>query len=232
MYNIYSILPNDVKNNNKGIKAHKDKEFDKAIEFFDKVKDYNIKNFNKGASSYKKQDYDDALNAFSSSLNSKNSKHKLNSLYNLGNSYFKLDKINEAISSYQEALDLCINDSKSIGEAYCKEMIDKIKNNMEYVFKINEENKENNQQENKEDEKNEEEKEKQNKDQKQDENKEESNTERSQNDDKDQQEDKKNISKEQARQLLNIINEADKNIQKELLKEKSRDTNRTGAKEW
>jgi len=223
---IYSILPKDIRNNNNGINSFNNNDYDKALEYFDTLNKYDVKNFNKGTSYYKKQDYDNALSYFLKSLSTKDAKTKLNSLYNMGNTFFKQNKINDALRYYQEALDLCSKNNNDIGQSYCKEMIDKIKNNMEYVFNINEENK--NQEEEKQDDKNQD---GDNKDKENDTNTD-MNKQAANSDDIDKNIDQKNISKDQARQILNIINNNDKEIQKKLLKQDQETPSARGLKNW
>lgn len=229
----YSLLPDDVKNNNKGIKSFKNNDYEKALEYFEAVDKFDIKNFNKGTSFYKKENYDDALSSFSKSLATGNNKTKLNSLYNMGNTLFKQNKIAEALRSYQEALDLCSNNHNELDQAYCKEMTDKIQNNMEYVFRAKEENK--NQQDKKED--NDKKDKEDDKNQDKDKSKEDKNTDDDNNMSQDtsqnmQEEKENNISKDQARQLLNIINNNDKQIQEKLLKTREEKSSARGLKNW
>ena len=80
--------------------AYNDKNYTKAGNFYGKVKSDEAK-FNQANSLYRQKKYKKAIEAYKS-IN--DSKLKAKSLHNIGNSYAKMSKIDEAIKSYEEAL--------------------------------------------------------------------------------------------------------------------------------
>lgn len=80
--------------NQKAKKAFESKELDKATELFTDP-------YNKGVSLYKQGNYKEAAELFAKSNNEEVSAQRL---YNLGNSFVKMQKFNEAIQQYEAAL--------------------------------------------------------------------------------------------------------------------------------
>jgi hypothetical protein len=239
------LFASDISSNKKGLKLYKDEKYKEAARNFSEIKDRKNKitgNFNKGAAEYKDNDFEKAQMSYFDALRSGEGKLQVESLYNLGNTKFHLKDIPGALSAYQSALDLCGTSAKDIGEDFCKKISDDIRNNMQYVFKVRKQNRKNNKNKDK-DRKNKQDRQKdQDKEQdKQDNNKEKQNqskqeqkdqkNNRSQQDSSRKQQ-KMNISPQQARQLLNIINSNDSDLQKKLLKKKEKQSKSSTGKDW
>ena len=98
----------------KGIDYYNNQKFSDAKNYYESV----ILNkgsipeafFGKGASSYQLGDFDSAEKAFDQSLKSSNNLIKSKAYYNLGNTSYKINKKEEAISYYRKALELNPND--------------------------------------------------------------------------------------------------------------------------
>ncbi len=100
-----------------GLDSYEKGEYEKALKLFidaqledpDKPEIlYNI-----GNAYYKTGDYDSAANSFKQTLKSEDIKLRHKAYYNLGNSNFKKDNLEEAIKNYQEAIKLDSNDEKA-----------------------------------------------------------------------------------------------------------------------
>jgi len=81
-------------------KAYNDKNYTKAQENYAKVKSDEAK-FNEADSLYRQKKYKEAIEAYESITEPKLEAKKL---HNIGNSYAQMNKIDEAIKSYKEAL--------------------------------------------------------------------------------------------------------------------------------
>ena len=98
----------------KGIDYYNNQKFSDAKNYYESV----ILNkgsipeafFGKGASSYQLGDFDSAEIAFDQSLKSSNNLIKSKAYYNLGNTSYKINKKEEAISYYRKAIELNPND--------------------------------------------------------------------------------------------------------------------------
>lgn len=80
-------------------------------------------NFNAGAALYKKQDYQRALRETQRSLSSQDLPLQAKAYYNLGNVYFRTDRLAEAAEEYKKALRLAPDDADA-------------KYNLEYVQRL------------------------------------------------------------------------------------------------
>ena len=80
--------------------AYLKKDYKKAEELYKKIDNDNAR-FNLADTLYREKKYEEAIDIYNS-INSKDLEFK--KLYNIGNSYAKLNKIDEAIKSYEEAL--------------------------------------------------------------------------------------------------------------------------------
>ena len=90
----------DFKYLNDAKEAYLKKDYKKAEELYKKIDNDNAR-FNLADTLYREKKYEEAIDIYNS-INSKDLEFK--KLYNIGNSYAKLNKIDEAIKSYEEAL--------------------------------------------------------------------------------------------------------------------------------
>ncbi len=95
---------------NDGNKLYHQEKYDEAL---NKYKDAllddpknEIATFNQGAASYKIQKYDQAIESFQKVIGTKDLKLEEQTHYNIGNCFFKQDKLQESIQAYKMALDL------------------------------------------------------------------------------------------------------------------------------
>ena len=90
------------------LQAYRDGEYDKAIKLYsdmlaDKSDDTNLK-FNLGSSFYKKGTFNAAKSGFEDALDSEDNYTKSRAYYNLGNTYFKLNKPEESLQAFKNAM--------------------------------------------------------------------------------------------------------------------------------
>ncbi|WP_024954851.1 VWA domain-containing protein [Sulfurospirillum arcachonense] len=84
--------------------SYKNKEYQKADEYFSKIGSDSAK-YDKANALYKQKKFKEALTTYKSIENFKN-EQEFKRLHNIGNSYANLGKIDEAIKSYEKALKL------------------------------------------------------------------------------------------------------------------------------
>lgn len=217
----FLILPNswnDYKFNKKGIKAYDESNYEEAKQSFLNVKENNISYFNLGDASYKSNDFNSSNFYFNKASELLNEDSKIKSLFNLGNSYFKSNNILQSLLSYQKALELCNKDGK-----FCDEISKEIRNNMEHVYTLNDNSKDN--QDNKDNDKNKDKDDSENKEKEKEKesdqgNKKDKDKNRDSKDNQNTKEDNKQIPKEQAEQIINMINKLDTELQKKVFKDK------------
>ena len=93
-----------------GFGLFKQKKFEEAALYFEKqasTKDnHHLELYNAAVAHYEAMDYDAAVSGFKSASESKNEGLKKDALYNLGNTYVAQNKLEEALSPYQEVLKL------------------------------------------------------------------------------------------------------------------------------
>jgi tetratricopeptide (TPR) repeat protein len=188
-------------------------------------------NYNLADALYKQQHFDDAANKFKDlGEEMKNPVEKARAYHNLGNSELMQQKIDESIESYKKALRENPSDlDTKYNLAYAQMLKKKQQQQQKQQNKNQDKNKDQNKDKNKQD---------QNKDQdknKQDQNKQDQNKDQQkQNQDQQQQQQQQNkISKENAEQLLQALQNDEKDIQEKVKKEKAAQAKRTRVeKEW
>ena len=102
------------KKNDRGIKAYEKKEFNKALDYFLSAKGINpgsdsLKN-NTALALYNLKKYEQALKEFSKINVKKSGLNSAGTYYNLGNSFFRMNKLKKALESYKKSLLLNPND--------------------------------------------------------------------------------------------------------------------------
>lgn len=122
----------------KGNSSYKAENFDNAIEYYENSEKYipdaekeGMLFFNKGAAEYKRGNYQKGIDLFNKALQSKDFEVQKKAYFNMGNGYVKLDKFDEAFNSYVKALEI-------------DPLYKKAKNNIEYLLKKDEDQKDKN----------------------------------------------------------------------------------------
>ena len=215
---------------NKGVDKYEEGNFTEAEKNFKESIDDKFENyeghFNLGDALYKQDKYEDALSYYKNALAlAETDEQKAQVFHNVGNTLLKSQKLDESIEAYTQSLKLNPKDPET-------------KYNLSYALK--QKQKQDEQDQNKDQNKDKKEDQDKNKDQnkedqqKQDQNKDEENKDQqNQDDQKDQQEKDKQdqqqqqqpppeISKEEAGRILNALKDDEKDIQKELRKQKGK----------
>ena len=220
----------------KGLEYYQNQEYEEAKNYYENIiikKRENVEaHFGSGASSYQKGDWEVAKQSFQESLKSSDNDLRSKAYYNLGNTFFKDNKSEEAISFYRKALELNPNDKEAIfNYEYLKyqkkppEEENKEKQKQEEEQKKEEQEQKEEEKEQKEEEKDQKEEEQKQKEQEQNEQEQkdqEQNQEESSNEEKDQ-------DLKQAESILDALKQDEKIMQK---KQISRAKSRKLAKDW
>lgn len=188
---------------NRADEAIKNKEYQKAIDEYNKLPASSEITYNKANAYYKMKKYDEAIKEYKK-VKSKDKNFMSKAIFNEGNSYVKKDKLKEALSSYENALKLNPNDED-------------IKKNIQYVKDMMKKKKQNKKEQNK---KNKDDKKQKNKDKKN--NQQNQNKQNKQNSKKDEKNRQNNSNKKQQNQDQNQIKKEKKSEQN-----KSKDKNKT-----
>ena len=90
------------------LQAYRDGEYDKAIQLYsnmlaEKSDNRNLK-YNLGSSFYKKGTFNAAKSGFEDALNAEDNFAKSRAYYNLGNTFFKLNKPEESLEAFKNAM--------------------------------------------------------------------------------------------------------------------------------
>lgn len=93
----------DFKYIDKGEKAYKNKEYEKAYDNFSEIKHSNEKEYNIANSLYKQKKFKEAIKRYKN-VKTDDRNLKFNKLHNLGNAYANNNQYKEAIQSYEDAL--------------------------------------------------------------------------------------------------------------------------------
>jgi tetratricopeptide (TPR) repeat protein len=218
----------------KGLDFYQNQEFEEAKDYYENIilkRGDNAKaHFGIGASSYQQGDIEVAKKGFQESLKTSDDNLRSKAFYNLGNTFYKNNKTNEALSFYRKALELNPNDMDAL---YNYEYL-------KYQKKPPEEDKEKQDKEKQDKEKQEQKEEEQKEEQKQEEQKQEEQKQEEQKQEEqhgqEQQQDKIDPSNEekeqdlkQAESILDALKQDDKIMQK---KQISRAKSRKLAKDW
>ena len=212
----------------KGLEYYQNQEYEEAKNYYENIiiqKKENVEaHFGSGASSYQKGDWEVAKQSFQESLKSSDDNLRSKAYYNLGNTFFKDNKAEEAISFYRKALELNPNDKEAIyNYEYLKYQKKPPEEDNKEKEKQEQEQKEEEQEQKKEEQEEKEEQEQKEQEQNQEEqNKQEQNQEESSNEEKDQ-------DLKQAESILDALKQDEKIMQK---KQISRAKSRKLAKDW
>ena len=209
----------------KGLEFYQNQEYDEAKGYYEKILlergDNAQAHFGLGASSYQQGDIEVAKEGFQESLKTSDNNLRSKAFYNLGNTFYKNNKTNEALSFYRKALELNPNDKDALFNyeylKYQKKPPEKDKDNQEQK---EEEQKE-------EEQKEEEQKEEEQKEEEQKE--EEQQGQEKQQDKMDSSNEEKDQDLAQAESILDALKQDEKIMQK---KQISRAKSRKLAKDW
>ena len=209
-----------------GLEYYQNQEYEEAKDYYETIilerGDNAQAHFGHGASSFQQGDMEVAKQGFQESLKSSDSDLRSKAYYNLGNTFYKNNKTEEALSFYRKALELNPNDKEAIF-------------NYEYLkYQKKPPEEDNKQQEKKEEEQEKKEEEQEKKEEEQEKKEEEQEKKEASNEEKDQE--KKEASNEekdqdlkQAESILDALKQDEKIMQK---KQISRSKSRKLAKDW
>ena len=101
----------------KGLKYYQNQEYEEAKNYYENIiikSGENVEeHLGSGASSYQKGDWELAKESFQETLKSGDKNLRSKAFYNLGNTFYKNNKTEEAISLYRKALELNPNDKEA-----------------------------------------------------------------------------------------------------------------------
>jgi len=225
----------------KGLEFYQNQEYDEAKGYYENILlergDNAQAHFGLGASSYQQGDIEVAKEGFQESLKTSDNNLRSKAFYNLGNTFYKNNKTNEALSFYRKALELNPNDKDALFNyeylKYQKKPPEKDKDNQEQKDQEQKDQEQKDQEQKEEEQKEEEQKEEE---QKEEEQKEEEQKEEEQQQGQEKQQDKMDSSNEekdqdltQAESILDALKQDEKIMQK---KQISRAKSRKLAKDW
>jgi len=202
-----------------GLEYYQNQEYEEAKDYYETIilerGDNAQAHFGHGASSFQQGDMEVAKQGFQESLKSSDSDLRSKAYYNLGNTFYKNNKTEEALSFYRKALELNPNDKEAIF-------------NYEYLkYQKNPPEEDNKEQEKKEEQQEKKEEEQEKKEEEQ-EKKEASNEEKDQ-EKKEASNEEKDQDLKQAESILDALKQDEKIMQK---KQISRSKSRKLAKDW
>ena len=197
-----------------GLEYYQNQEYEEAKDYYETIilerGDNAQAHFGHGASSFQQGDMEVAKQGFQESLKSSDSDLRSKAYYNLGNTFYKNNKTEEALSFYRKALELNPNDKEAIF-------------NYEYLkYQKKPPEEDNKQQEKKEEEQEKKEEEQEKKQEEQEKKQEEQEKKEASNEEKDQ-------DLKQAESILDALKQDEKIMQK---KQISRSKSRKLAKDW
>ena len=101
----------------KGLEYYQNQEYEEAKNYYENIiikSGENVEaHFGSGASSYQKGDWELAKESFQETLKSADKNLRSKAFYNLGNTFYKNNKTEEAISLYRKALEINPNDKEA-----------------------------------------------------------------------------------------------------------------------
>ncbi|MFQ6617141.1 MAG: tetratricopeptide repeat protein [Fidelibacterota bacterium] len=106
----YIPIYGELTSSDRGEKLIEQKRYDDALKYYQNIlkkrKNLPEARFNLGNIYYKKEDFEKALSSFEESLTFKNPGRKSGVFYNIGNTLFKMGKLEESLYYYKKALEL------------------------------------------------------------------------------------------------------------------------------
>jgi len=225
----------------KGLEFYQNQEYDEAKGYYENILlergDNAQAHFGLGASSYQQGDIEVAKEGFQESLKTSDNNLRSKAFYNLGNTFYKNNKTNEALSFYRKALELNPNDKDALFNyeylKYQKKPPEKDKDNQEQKDQEQKDQEQKDQEQKDQEQKDQEQKDQEQKDQEQ---KDQEQKEEEQQQGQEKQQDKMDSSNEekdqdltQAESILDALKQDEKIMQK---KQISRAKSRKLAKDW
>ena len=114
---IFFLFNNIIFSQDQGLEHYNNQKFDDAKKYYEALIVGNESipeaHFGKGAASYQLGEFDSARDSFDKSLKSSDKQVKSKAYYNLGNTFYKNNKKEEAIKYYRKALELNPNDKEA-----------------------------------------------------------------------------------------------------------------------
>ena len=114
---IFFLFNKIIFSQDQGLEHYSNQKFDDAKKYYEALILGNGSipeaHFGKGAASYQLGDFDSARDSFDKSLKSSDKQVKSKAYYNLGNTFYKNNKKEEAIKYYRKALELNPNDKEA-----------------------------------------------------------------------------------------------------------------------
>ena len=114
---IFFLFNKIIFSQDQGLEYYSNQKFDDAKKYYEALILGNGSlpeaHFGKGAASYQLGEFDSALDSFDKSLKSSDKQVKSKAYYNLGNTFYKNNKKEEAIKYYRKALELNPNDKEA-----------------------------------------------------------------------------------------------------------------------
>ena len=114
---IFFLFNNIIFSQDQGLEHYNNQKFDDAKKYYEALIVGNESipeaHFGKGAASYQLGEFDSARDSFDKSLKSSDKQVKSKAYYNLGNTFYKNNKKDEAIKYYRKALELNPNDKEA-----------------------------------------------------------------------------------------------------------------------
>ncbi len=219
----------------KGLEFYQNQEYDEAKGYYENILlergDNAQAHFGLGASSYQQGDIEVAKEGFQESLKTSDNNLRSKAFYNLGNTFYKNNKTNEALSFYRKALELNPNDKDALFNyeylKYQKKPPEKDKDNQEQKDQEQKDQEQKDQEQKEEEQKEEEQKEEEQKEEEQKE--EQQQGQEKQQDKMDSSNEEKDQDLTQAESILDALKQDEKIMQK---KQISRAKSRKLAKDW
>ena len=219
----------------KGLEFYQNQEYDEAKGYYENILlergDNAQAHFGLGASSYQQGDIEVAKEGFQESLKTSDNNLRSKAFYNLGNTFYKNNKTNEALSFYRKALELNPNDKDALFNyeylKYQKKPPEKDKDNQEQKDQEQKDQEQKEEEQKEEEQKEEEQKEEQQKEEQQKE--EQQQGQEKQQDKMDSSNEEKDQDLTQAESILDALKQDEKIMQK---KQISRAKSRKLAKDW
>lgn len=218
---------------NEGYEYYKNGEYDKATENYRQAgiikPDKALPNFGKGAALFRSNDLEGANKEYSAAIDKGDNKIRADAQYNIGNSFYKMDKYEDAVKSYINALKINPDDKDykhNLEMALLKQQLQQ-QQQQQQSQDDNQDEKE--QEQDKQDKKEGDQEKQDQKQQDQEQNQEQADSEKEEQQQQQQSMDEQQMSEEDAKNLLSRFEEDEKEIQKRL---KQVNIGRSSGRDW